>query len=31
MNLVVQVKTEDVTETRTQTSRVVLSTRTVNP
>ena len=32
MNLVTpQIKTEDVTETRTQTSRVVLSTRTVNP
>ena len=32
MNLVVpQVNTEDVTETRTQTSRVVLSTRSVNP
>jgi len=32
MNLVTpQVRTEDVTETRTQTSRVVLSTRTVNP
>ena len=32
MNLVVpQVRTEDVTETRTQTSRVVLSTRTINP
>ena len=32
MNLVVpQVRTEDVTETRTQTSRVVLSTRSINP
>ena len=32
MNLVVpQVNTEDVTETRVQTSRVVLSTRTINP
>ena len=32
MNLVTpQVRTEDVTETRTQTSRVVLSTRSVNP
>ncbi len=32
MNLVTpQIKTEDVTETRVQTSRVVLSTRTINP